>query len=488
LYQCKRNAKNWVMYRILIILISILQFQNSLSATESDSMVFGSFGKITIYKPAGKPQSVVLFISGDGGWNSGVIDMAKNVVKQGALVAGIDIRHYYKNIRNRNQKCHYPAGDFEELSMVVQKKYRIPEYMKPILVGYSSGATLAYGILAQSPSNTFKGVISLGFCPDIEINKPLCDGTGLSWHALKEGTSYYLEPSEKITAPFIVLQGTKDLVCNFKQIQEYMKGMKLGELVILPKVGHGFAVTANWLPQFITAFKKVMDAPSYQEKVTSKNPLLLSQKLIPLPFDFPITIIPTAVKDTLPFAFIISGDGGWTSFDQSYSEKLADKGIAVVGLDAQKYFWNPKTPEQTANDVIKAIEHYMQLWNKRSFILVGYSFGADVIPFVTSRLPSTLKKLIKGVYSLSPDEKGDFEIHVTDMLSLGSSKDNYNVTEEIKLIKHYNPVCIFGDQEDTALKKHFSETGARIVVLPGSHHYNNDFSAVSEAIFSRIYK
>ena len=92
-------------------------------------------------------------------------------------------------------------------------------------------------------------------------------------------------------------------------------------------------------------------------------------------FELPLTIIPTRSKDdTLSIAFLISGDGGWTSFDQSVGEALAEKGIAVLGLDAQKYFWNSKTPLETANAVSKAVEHYLQQWNKKTFILVGYSF------------------------------------------------------------------------------------------------------------------
>ena len=230
-----------------------------------------------------------------------------------------------------------------------------------------------------------------------------------------------------------------------------------------------------------------MDAPSYQEKVTSQNPLLLSQKLIPLPIDLPLTIIPTAIKDTLPFAFVISGDGGWTSFDQSYGEKLAAKGIAIVGLDAQKYFWNPKTPEQTANDVMKAIEHYMQFWHKKSFILIGYSFGADIVPFVANRMPQAMKTSLKAVFSLSPDLKGDFEIHVTDMLSFGSSQDKFDVPGEIKIIKHLHPICIFGEQEESSTHILFSEAGAKIILLPGTHHYNNDFTGLAEAIIKSIF-
>ena len=52
----------------------------------------------------------------------------------------------------------------------------------------------------------------------------------------------------------------------------------------------------------------------------------------------PLTLIPAAINENLPLAFFISGDGGWTSFDQTVCEKLAEKGIPVVGLDAQKIF------------------------------------------------------------------------------------------------------------------------------------------------------
>ena len=34
------------------------------------------FGTVTVYIPAGKPQSVAIFVSGDGGWELGVIGMA----------------------------------------------------------------------------------------------------------------------------------------------------------------------------------------------------------------------------------------------------------------------------------------------------------------------------------------------------------------------------------------------------------------------------
>ena len=49
------------------------------------------------------------------------------------------------------------------------------------------------------------------------------DGTGLTTHPIQEGQSYFLETSEKLTAPFFVLQGMKDKVCDYKQTQKFMK-------------------------------------------------------------------------------------------------------------------------------------------------------------------------------------------------------------------------------------------------------------------------
>jgi type IV secretory pathway VirJ component len=472
----------------ILILGLTLTSNNQSVAISVDTLYFNSIGKITIYKPVSVPNAVVLFVSGDGGWNKGVIYMAKHIVKEGALVAGIDIIHYVGKLKKLTSKCVYPASDFERLSIMLQKKYKFSQYYKPVLIGYSSGATLVYGILAQAPANTFKGAIALGFCPDIEINKLLCTGSGLRQHVIKEGISYYLEASEHLDAPFIVLQGMKDEVCSYVSTKRYMNDMKTGELILLPKVGHGFSVAANWLPQLQDAYRRILLSPSYIEQKAAQNILLQSQHLLPLPGDFPITLIPSSDTDSLPLIFMISGDGGWTSFDQTMGEAFAKKGMPVVGLDAQKYFWNSKSPEETTLEVTKALKYYMQQWDKDKFVLVGYSFGACIVPFVTKRLPAELQGSLEGIFCLSPEESADFEIHISDMLSMGNSRDVYNVTEEIRNIRSLHPVCIFGEEEDIEIRKKFSEAGAKILLESGDHHYNNNPARVTETIFLEINK
>ena len=473
------------MKHILFITAILLFSRLKSGASEVDTLYFGAFGKVAVYQPVRMPEAFVIFISGDGGWNKGAVDMTNNIVAQGAMVAGVNILAYEKRIRSSTSKCYYLAADFEEISLTVQKKYKFRKYLKPILVGYSSGATMAYGVLAQAPANTFKGAISLGFCPDIDIDRPLCKGTGLNLHTAKEGKSYILEPCMNLTAPFVALNGTIDQVCNYFEVKKYVENMPMAEVISLPNVGHGFAVARNWLPQFVSAYKKIIDEPGYMEKKLKENVLLQSQRDSLYKSDLPLTVIPSEVKNDLPLAFFISGDGGWTSFDQSVCEKLAEKGIPVIGLDAQKYFWEERHPKEVSSEITPAILHYMQLWNKKNFVLLGYSFGACVAPFIASNFAETLKESVKGIYSFSPDVTGDFEIHLTDMLHL-KMKDKYNVVDEMKLVKAMNPVCIFGNEEDEEIQKSFSSNGIKIEKIAGNHHYNNDFNAISAIILKDI--
>lgn len=460
------------MKRLLLLFILMACCCAAAYSLEIDSLFDKKFGKITIYHPVGTPNSVALFVSGDGGWRRGVLNMAKDIANQGALVLGIDAKYYGKYFSKVSSPCLYPAADFEELSLDIQKKYKMATYHKPVLIGYSYGAVLVYGILAQAPTNTFMGAIALGFCPDIDLAKPLCKGLGLTQHVLKPGKSFILEATKKLAEPFIVLNGVKDQTCPFEATSAYLKGMPMTELVTLPKVGHGFSINDNWLPQFNAAYKKILSSTIHQSKMTKEN--------------IPLTIIPSSKRNKLPLVFFISGDGGWTSFDQNLSEAMASRGFSVIGFDAQKYFWNAKTPEGIAAAFSKVISQFQEEWNKPNIILAGYSFGASVIPFIAQRLPDAMKTQVKTVVLLSPDEKADFEIHILDLLHMGYKKGQFDVIAETKKIKALMPLCIFGEKENDDEKMRFTKNGLQVVNIPGGHHFTQDFASIVEAMMRNL--
>jgi type IV secretory pathway VirJ component len=95
----------------------------------------------------------------------------------------------------------------------------------------------------------------------------------------------------------------------------------------------------------------------------------------------------TAPSDTI--AVMLSGDGGWAGLDKEVAAALSANGIRVVGLDSLRYFWTARTPEGLAADLGRIIDYYVSQLGKQRVLLVGYSQGADVLPFAVNRLPNT---------------------------------------------------------------------------------------------------
>ena len=67
-------------------------------STYATHLPAGRFGTVTVYIPEGKPNSAAIFLSGDGGWELGVINMAHALVQTGAVVIGVDIRQYFASL------------------------------------------------------------------------------------------------------------------------------------------------------------------------------------------------------------------------------------------------------------------------------------------------------------------------------------------------------------------------------------------------------
>src|SRR5205085_3432674 len=102
-------------------------------------------------------------------------------------------------------------------------------------------------------------------------------------------------------------------------------------------------------------------------------------------------------SDKNVFAIIISGDGGWMSIDRAVAKHLAGKGIGTVGWNSLKYFWDAKTPDQISKDLNRVILYYVSAWKKQKVVVMGYSMGADAVPFMVNRLPSSTRKFIQAL-------------------------------------------------------------------------------------------
>jgi type IV secretory pathway VirJ component len=456
------------------------------SASTPRTLPAGRFGTVTVYIPEGTPQSVALFLSGDGGWQLGVTSMARALQDNGAVVIGVDVRRYLASLRVAAQKpaapCTSLAGDFETLSHRIQKNLGLAEYRVPVLVGYSSGATVVYATLVQSPPGTFEGAISLGFCSDQDFGGALlCPGNGLRFSPGQKG-EIIIQPQQSLAQPWIALQGQKDQVCSPAEVDAFAAASGDSKVVKLPTVGHGFSVERNWLPQFLESYRSIVAG---QEARRTARPAEID--------DLPVTEV-SATNDTgQAFALLLTGDGGWAGLDQELAARLAQEGVPTVGLNSLKYFWTQRPPAQAANDVARVIRHYLAAWNKTRVLLVGYSFGADALPFIVNRLPVDLKQAIQSVSLLGISANASFEIRVADWI--GSDTDGPPTRPELATLVssgQFNGqlsgngarvLCLYGEGDKDTICPELSTRVTRLAIGKG-HHFSGEYSTIADKILA----
>lgn len=100
--------------------------------------------------------------------------------------------------------------------------------------------------------------MAFDFCPKIELSHPLCKGLDLKTHVLKQGKSFYLEPSAHMQEPFFVLNSNKNKTCDYATIAEFLKGVDNSEIIQVPAKGQGVASEKNWHPAMKEEFNKIV--------------------------------------------------------------------------------------------------------------------------------------------------------------------------------------------------------------------------------------
>jgi type IV secretory pathway VirJ component len=469
---------------------------NLASGFTEESVSIPIFGQTTVYRPEPiqRTRGVVLFVSGDGGWNKGVVDMARRAAPR-ALVVGLSMPLWQKIAEKDPNRCWYPGGELESIAQTLEKIYKIPRYMKPILVGYSSGATVVYGALAQSPSETFAGALSLGFCADVEVARPFCahEEWKPSFNAKKRMSllpaSAGIAPRPGGTARWIALQGLVDQVCDPNSVSSFAAQVPASKVVDLPKVGHGFSVPRNWGASFDESVDALLDPASAWDPlpeasrhvVVNRSPAEIQERLDAL--DLPLELQwPTEGSPPKQALIFVSGDGGWADLDQHVATTLAEKGIGVVGWNALRYFWSAKSPDAFRADLERVIE---ALPPGIPIYAGGYSFGAEIMPVTLARKEaggaSPLSR-VEGLVLLGPGPYASFEVSPLDWVRRSEPPTEHKVRDDIEADHGMRVLCLTGTDPGESGCPDRPMPGLSRVTVPGGHHFGGDYASLAAKI------
>lgn len=408
------------------------------------------WGAYQVQQPAGTVTrlSFVFGRAGDAELDATVRALAA----RGALVARIDVDRFAANVLDRHERCLDLAGIVNWHADYLGRRFDLTDMAPPLLVGHGAGSELIYDLLAQAPALTFAAGVSDAPAQHLALRKPLCGGVPGAALAGKPGKRA-LRP-RLLGAPWRVVGGMQ----NDALLRSVSAKNPNGQILMLP---------AGPLARAATDALDALDAAARPHAASLG--------------DLPLVELPVK-QATDSLVVIYSGDGGWRDIDKTLGDMLARQGMAVVGVDSVRYFWHRRDPQRIADDLARILDHYRSAWGSRRVVLIGYSFGADILPFAYNRLPSDWQQRVGTLALLAPGRGADFEVSISGWLGRASSAAA-PILPELQRIAPDKVLCVYGAREKA--ESLCTAPGAGAITRlerPGDHHFDRRYDLIADAI------
>jgi type IV secretory pathway VirJ component len=432
------------MRELLIAFFVLLGLALPGEASEVRTVSAERLADIPIEVPDAAPSSLIVYFSDRSGWTSHDDQLVEAFRAAGSVVLSVNLSKYAKALDADDGECLYVVGEITDLAQKAQRELDVATYLPPIVVGSGEGATFAYAALADAPDNTLGGAVAIRFENRLGLRLPFCPGAkatpvaggGFSYgfdRALP-GAAYLFADPWRLDAINEQVDGTDNVTVD---------ALKSGQEAA----------------QAIAAVKNLME-----------NQTIFG--------DLPVVDIDPTEKPSA-LAIFVSGDGGWRDLDKTIGEWMAQKGIHVVGLDALHYFWSQRNPKEFAADLATLIEKGDPA-GELPVMLIGYSFGADTLPFTWRYLAPELRERIRLVALLAPGQTTSFQVSVSGWL--GVEDGDYKIVQAIAALPADRVLCVYGEEEDDSACPDKSLDSVTRIKTSGGHHFDEDYEKLGQAL------
>ncbi len=202
----------------------------------------------------------------------------------------------------------------------------------------------------------------------------------------------------------------------------------------------------------------------------------------------PLKLFP-ADSGSIPIMVVhYSGDAGFNISDRAIARVLSTQGIPTVGINSFSYFRKSRTPESAAQDLTGVIRHFSSLWHAQRYVIIGYSFGANAIPYIVPCLPENLKTAIPFIVCISPSSHADFEFHIPSWFGVARSKQ-YPVHDQILSIHTAIPViCFYGTRDRHSIGPALADSLQDVFSSDNGHRFGKKVQPLTNRLLPRFRK
>jgi type IV secretory pathway VirJ component len=410
------------------------------------------------------PEKGVVFFLADNAAPNITTAYAQKIAELSYTVVVVDTKALLQPAASSASQCLDLAARLLDIQAGLGKKLAREADNLPILVGENEGASAVYSILAQAKSRSYHAALSINFTGRLHSASPLCAGD---------------EFVKSDAAPVLSLAPIGHLSSSWYVIQPNSATAPLDIHAFAARIANAKVISAEPGEPVIPEVLQILQwmDPRLSDQLASGD----SEGGLPL-----IEVTAHADPANQLLAVLLTGDGGWAEIDKGIAASLAENGIPTVALDSLSYFWKRKTPDEATRAIESTITDYLAKWHKQRVILIGYSFGADVLPFIANRIDAARQKDIALIALLGVGNSAAFEFHLSSWLDADRSAGRLPLRPEIQKMNWANSICIYGvadkDTDCVALGK----LGVKVIGVEGDHHFAEKYGDLVQHLLDNV--
>ena len=150
---------------------------------------------------------------------------------------------------------------------------------------------------------------------------------------------------------------------------------------------------------------------------------------------------------------------------------LAAQGIPVMGVNSPPIFGRRRNRAEVDDLVAGAVRAALERAHADRVVLVGQSFGSDIIGTGIARLPADLRAKVAAIVLVVPGRSVFFRADPTSLAYRGTP--DAQAIDAARTLSWAPLTCIYGARETDSLCPLLGGV-ARRIELPGGHFLNND--------------
>lgn len=184
-------------------------------------------------------------------------------------------------------------------------------------------------------------------------------------------------------------------------------------------------------------------------------------------------------------AVVISGDMGLNiGMGGQVAQRLAADGIPVVGVNSLSYFRIRRSPAEVAALVDRVTRQALALPDISRVVLIGQSFGADIMPVGVAALTPELRARVAMIGLVVPARTAEFRASPSEIFNW--REPAVDAVPAARALDWVPVTCISGAVETASLCPALTGSNVHRVVLPGGHPLRRDVAAVFKVLIGAI--